>query len=90
MSSHANEEAAPACCAATRPASERLRDSEPGHTGAGVASWTASKEGMVHLPGGVFLMGTEDGKGFPQDGEGPVRKITLSPLLDRRPRHDQR
>jgi len=45
---------------------------------------------MVHLPGGVFLMGTEDGKGFPQDGEGPVRKITLSPLLDRRPRHDQR
>jgi len=35
---------------------------------------------MVHLPGGVFLMGTEDGKGFPQDGEGPVRKITLSPF----------
>ena len=34
--------------------------------------------GMVRLPGGEFLMGTDDGKGFPQDGEGPVRKVRLS------------
>jgi formylglycine-generating enzyme required for sulfatase activity len=26
-------------------------------------------------------MGTDDGQGFPRDGEGPVRKITLDPYL---------
>ncbi|MEO8368884.1 MAG: formylglycine-generating enzyme family protein [Candidatus Solibacter sp.] len=36
-----------------------------------------STEGMVKLDGGPFLMGTEDDEGFPQDGEGPVRTVTL-------------
>jgi sulfatase modifying factor 1 len=35
---------------------------------------------MIALPGGRFLMGTDDGQGFRQDGEGPVRKITLDPF----------
>lgn len=35
---------------------------------------------MIQLPGGEFLIGTEDGKGFQQDGEGPVRKVRLSPF----------
>jgi len=35
---------------------------------------------MISLPGGRFLMGTDDGQGFPRDGEGPVRKITLDPF----------
>jgi len=35
---------------------------------------------MVRLPGGRFLMGTDDGEGFPEDGEGPVRPVTLSPF----------
>ncbi len=34
-------------------------------------------EGMVRLAGGAFLMGTNDTIGFPEDGEGPVRKVTL-------------
>lgn len=39
---------------------------------------------MVHLPGGEFLMGTDDKKGFYQDGEGPVRKVKLDPFyIDR-------
>lgn len=33
----------------------------------------ASLEGMIQLPGGTFLMGTDD-------GEGPVRKITVNPF----------
>ncbi len=37
--------------------------------------------GMVHLSGGSFLMGTEETTGFPQDGEGPVREVTLTPFL---------
>jgi len=35
---------------------------------------------MVRLDGGTFLMGTDDPQGFPADGEGPVREITVSPF----------
>jgi len=39
---------------------------------------------MSLLDGGVFLMGTDDPDGFPQDGEGPVREVELSPFwIDR-------
>jgi sulfatase modifying factor 1 len=36
--------------------------------------------GMVLLPGGEFLMGTDDAEGFPKDGEGPVRPVRVSPF----------
>ena len=39
-----------------------------------------STRGMVELPGGGFLMGTEDASGFPADGEGPVRDISVDPF----------
>lgn len=35
---------------------------------------------MVRLDGGAFLMGTEAGDGYPDDGEGPVREVTLDPF----------
>jgi formylglycine-generating enzyme required for sulfatase activity len=35
---------------------------------------------MVTLPGGAFLMGTEDATGFPDDGEGPVREVRVAPF----------
>jgi formylglycine-generating enzyme required for sulfatase activity len=34
----------------------------------------------VSLPGGSFLMGTDYARGFPADGEGPVRAVSLSPF----------
>ncbi len=34
-------------------------------------------EDMVKLDGGAFLMGTADDDGFPADGEGPVREVSL-------------
>lgn len=41
---------------------------------------------MVSLPGGTFLMGTDFAGGFPADGEGPVRPVTLRPFsIDRCP-----
>ena len=41
---------------------------------------------MVSLPGGTFLMGTDYSDGFPHDGEGPVREITLDAFaIDRLP-----
>lgn len=33
---------------------------------------------MVDLPGGGFSMGTDDPKGYPDDGEGPVHEVELS------------
>lgn len=45
-----------------------------------------SAENMVKLDGGPFLMGTESDEGFPQDGEGPIREVTLDPFwIDRYP-----
>ena len=35
---------------------------------------------MVELDGGQFQMGTNDNEGFPDDGEGPVRAVTLRPF----------
>ena len=37
--------------------------------------------GMVHIPGGTFLMGADDDVGFAADGEGPVREIEVSPFF---------
>lgn len=39
-----------------------------------------STDNMIRLDGGAFLMGTEDGAGYPDDGEGPVREIALEPF----------
>src|SRR6185437_9724926 len=33
---------------------------------------------MIRLSGGSFLMGTDNEEAFPQDGEGPVREVTLA------------
>jgi len=35
---------------------------------------------MIRLEGGAFLMGTESPDAWPQDGEGPVREVTVSPF----------
>ena len=35
---------------------------------------------MVELPGGTFRMGTADLWTYPDDGEGPVHDVTVSPF----------
>nr|WP_247004715.1 formylglycine-generating enzyme family protein [Halosolutus gelatinilyticus] len=35
---------------------------------------------MVRLDGGSFTMGTDSDAGFPQDGEGPTREVTVEPF----------
>ncbi|MFJ7160026.1 formylglycine-generating enzyme family protein [Streptomyces sp. NPDC101118] len=35
---------------------------------------------LLTLPGGRFLMGTDDPDGFPADAEGPVRAVTVAPF----------
>lgn len=35
---------------------------------------------LLALPGGRFLMGTDDPEGFPADAEGPVREVAVEPF----------
>jgi len=56
----------------------------PPHGGGAVAPAAAARTGpadsagTIRLDGGPFLMGTDAADGFPADGEGPVREVTLS------------
>ncbi len=70
-----------ACCSAKRNqfidlSIEKKQDS--------VQIQTATKlrhdENLIELPGGEFLMGTEDKDGFVTDGEGPVRNVYVKPF----------
>lgn len=47
---------------------------------AGTAAARSGTHGLLALPGGEFLMGADDREGFPADGEGPARRVTLSPF----------
>jgi formylglycine-generating enzyme required for sulfatase activity len=38
---------------------------------------SSTANGMVLLPGGTFLMGSDDAQGYPADGEGPVRQVQV-------------
>jgi len=76
------------CCAASRdtdslpPVAAESRPAMPAHTAAPAAP--PSTDDMVLLPGGQFLMGTDERESYPADGEGPVRKIRLNPFwIDR-------
>ncbi|WP_088012036.1 formylglycine-generating enzyme family protein [Gottfriedia acidiceleris] len=39
-----------------------------------------SDENSIYIPGGEFLMGTDDPEGYKADGEGPIRKIKVNPF----------
>jgi formylglycine-generating enzyme required for sulfatase activity len=63
------------CCVASRDNKESIMsaiDITP--------SENSSSDGMIHLPGGNFLMGTDDKEGFAADGEGPVREVFVDPF----------
>lgn len=45
-----------------------------------VQAANVTNDGMVSLPGGRFLMGTDFREGFPADGEGPIRPVVLAPF----------
>ncbi len=39
-----------------------------------------SDKNAIYVPGGEFLMGTDDPEGYKDDGEGPVRKVKVDPF----------
>lgn len=47
---------------------------------------SGSTRDMIELPGGAFIMGTDSDVGFPADGEGPTREVTVAPFwMDKYP-----
>src|SRR5699024_3093212 len=65
------------CCAASR----NLEDTKVEEEIKNIQTpKTKSNEGMVYLPGGEFLMGTDYEYAFAEDGEGPVRQVKVDPF----------
>lgn len=67
------------CCSASRDRKESQTEKQRTQD-VDAITMSPSKEGMIYMPGGEFLMGTDDNEGLPADGEGPVRKVTLRPF----------
>lgn len=71
------------CCSPSRTAAapgERLSGPVGSVAVAPRRAGTDPAGARVELPGGMFLMGGEDADGFPDDGEGPIRAVSLSPF----------
>ena len=74
------------CCSASRPDREEAGSSHGGtNPEDSVPDLDPQDEPdtsrMVALGGESFTMGTDDDVGFPADGEGPARQVTLTPFL---------
>lgn len=74
-----------ACCAVGREAVSGTSVGAAGRgadagVGAAAGGGAGDAVGMALLPGGEFLMGTDDRDGFAADGEGPVRSVRVLPF----------
>ncbi len=63
------------CCSPKREQSETPTREEPFVQ---AAAKQKHVEHLIELSGGEFMMGTDDKSGFPNDGEGPVRKVFIN------------
>lgn len=83
--SEAAEKAVPSCCAARRAHAAGAAAEHAAPSPVPVApGGDVDRAGMARIEGGSFLMGTASSRGFPADGEGPVRRVHVDPfLLDR-------
>ena len=61
------------CCAPARPESNNPSVDATVQP----RSRNKSTKGMVLIPGAEYLMGNQDGEGYPADGEGPVRRVRV-------------
>ncbi|PHQ41601.1 serine/threonine protein phosphatase [Halorubrum sp. C191] len=75
----------PACCSAARTDGAASADPATGHHEADHRTTPGSPdddrtERMVRIDGATFTMGTDSDEGFPEDGEGPARGVTVDPF----------
>ena len=72
-----------ACCAPDRPwggGARRAKSAARSPSDRRTPPASRPPDGMTLIPGGAFLMGTDDSEGFPADGEGPIREVSVSPF----------
>ena len=69
------------CCAAGKKAANIVTLQAGAASAPRQQARTGSTANMVELPGGTFRMGTEISAGFPADGEGPIREVTVDPFF---------
>lgn len=68
------------CCGAARQQLSAVKKTIPVNTG-GIQQSNETHvdaDHFVMIPEGSFIMGTDDKDGFPNDGEGPARQVTVS------------
>jgi formylglycine-generating enzyme len=66
------------CCSVNRGAiNTHSTATEP--NGRSIQANRNQQKDMIYIPGGTFILGTDDLEGFPLDGEGPARAVELSP-----------
>jgi formylglycine-generating enzyme required for sulfatase activity len=68
------------CCVPSRERAALLNESRQASAERPRAN-SGSTGGMIKLDGGPFLMGTDSAEALPDDGEGPVRRVTLEPFF---------
>jgi sulfatase modifying factor 1 len=72
-----NEDRRSACCVPARPEASRAHAADvPGATGPGPVQ--PREHELVRLADGTFAMGSEDPDARREDGEGPVREVTVA------------
>ena len=71
-------EPSPCCAAARMPSTSATTPAAVVPSDAQATN--GSVDGMALIPGGEFLMGTDDPVGFRGDGEGPVRPVRMKPF----------
>ncbi|MFF2018372.1 formylglycine-generating enzyme family protein [Paenibacillus sp. NPDC058177] len=71
-----------ACCSVSRQHTndKLIQAAEPVATPCTLSAPSSLRFDWVSLTGGAFEMGTNDSEGFPDDGEGPARKIEIDPF----------
>jgi formylglycine-generating enzyme len=68
------------CCAAKRNSFQEVLLENLSSEQIKTADKLRHDENLIPLPGGEFLMGTEDKDGFISDGEGPIRNVYVKPF----------
>jgi formylglycine-generating enzyme required for sulfatase activity len=85
MNNHDTSETTAGCCSPNAPRRDDTgQAAQPAimqRANAGTTPAPERSESLISLPGGDFLMGAADREGFPADGEGPVRRVSLRPFL---------
>ncbi|KAB8138909.1 formylglycine-generating enzyme family protein [Gracilibacillus oryzae] len=71
------ENSKPSCCHVSRTNFTSINKEEKEQV---LRKGKANTDQTVYLEGGEYLMGTNDEEGFQADGEGPVKRVTVSPF----------